>query len=97
LRRFDVQYFAASVDPPETNARFAASLGLDFPILSDPTKTVARAYGVLGPSGFASRWTFYIGVDGRILAVDRTVNAATHGHEVAKKLKELGVAANPNP
>jgi peroxiredoxin len=50
---------------------------------------------VLAPSGFASRWTFYIGVDGRILAVDRNVKAASHGHDVAEKLKELGVAANP--
>jgi hypothetical protein len=34
-------------------------------------------------------------MDGRILAVDRAVNATTHGHDVAKKLKELGVVANP--
>jgi len=91
LRRFDVQYFAASVDTPDANARFAESLGLDFPILSDPTKAAARAYGVLSPSGLASRWTFYIGVDGRIGAVDRTVSAATHGTDVAKRLAELGI------
>jgi peroxiredoxin Q/BCP len=95
LRRFDVQYFAASVDTPEVNARFAASLGLDFPILSDPTKHVARAYGVLAASGFASRWTFYIGVDGRILAVNRSVSAASHGPDIVKKLAELGVPAKP--
>jgi len=92
LRRFDVQYFAASVDAPEVNARFAASLDLDFPILSDPTKRVARAYGVLASSGFASRWTFYIGVDGRILAVDRSVSAASHGQTIAARLAELRVA-----
>ena len=92
MRRFDVQYFAASVDTPEVNARFGESLGLDFPILSDPTKTVARAYGVLAPSGFASRWTFYIGVDGRILAVDRSVSAASHGEAIVARLRELHVA-----
>jgi peroxiredoxin Q/BCP len=65
---------------------------LDFPILSDPTKSVARAYGVLAPSGFASRWTFYIGVDGRILAVDRNVKAASHGQDIVEKLHQLRIA-----
>jgi peroxiredoxin Q/BCP len=104
LRGFDVQYFAASVDAADVNAKFAKSLELDYPILSDPTKAVARAYGVLAPSGFAARWTFYIGLDGRIAAIDRNVSAATHGTDVVKKLEELGIAPiapgesrSPNP
>jgi len=84
-----VRYFAASVDAPETNAKFAASLGIDYPILSDPTKAVARAYGVLAPTGMASRWTFYIGRDGRILDVDKKVRAASHGADVAQWLQEF--------
>ncbi len=95
LRRLDVRYFAASVDNPDTNARFAASLGLDYPILSDPTKATATAYGVLGATGFARRWTFYIGRDGRILAIDRNVSAATHGADVAARLQALGVQQRP--
>jgi thioredoxin-dependent peroxiredoxin len=86
LKRFDVRYFAASVDSPGANARFAASLGIDFPILSDPTKEVARAYGVLGPSGFASRWTFIIGADGRILDIDKRVSVGSHGADLVEKL-----------
>ena len=86
-----MQVFAASVDTPEANARFATSLGIDYPILSDPTRDVARAYGVLSRSGYASRWTFYIGADGRILAIDKAVSAASHGGDVVAKLAELGV------
>ena len=89
MRRFDVRYFAASVDSPETNAKFAESLGVEFPILSDPTKQTARAYGVLAPSGYASRWTFYIGADGRILDIDTKVSAASHGSDVVAKLTDL--------
>ena len=89
MRRFDVRYFAASVDAPETNAKFAASLGIDYPILSDPTKATARAYGVLGASGLPSRWTFYIGPDGRILEIDKQVRAASHGMDIAKRLEAL--------
>ena len=73
------------------NAEFAESLGIGYPILSDPSRDVARAYGVLSRSGYASRWTYYIGVDGRILAIDKDVHAASHGNEIAARLEELGV------
>jgi thioredoxin-dependent peroxiredoxin len=92
LRRFDVAYFAASTDNVETNTRFAQSLGLTFPILSDPTAATARAWGVAGATGFASRWTFYVGIDGRILEIDRHVSARTHGDDVVATLKRLGIA-----
>ena len=85
-------YFAASTDDAETNRKFAESLGLDYPILSDPTKETAKAYGVLMAMGFASRWTFYVGRDGNILHVDREVSTKTAGADIAKKLGELGVA-----
>ena len=84
-------YFAASTDSAETNGRFAESLGLDYPILSDPTKQTARAYGVLGVTGMASRWTFSIGADGRILDIDRSVSARTHGADLVERLKKLGI------
>ncbi len=43
LRTFDVAYFAASVDDAETNKKFAESLELDYPILSDPDKKVGNS------------------------------------------------------
>jgi peroxiredoxin Q/BCP len=88
-----VAYFAASVDPPETNKAFAQSLGVDYPLLSDPTRGVAQAYGVVdADQSYPSRWTFYIGVDGRILYIDKRVSPTTHGQAVAARLAELGVA-----
>ena len=92
LRGFKARYFGASIDSPGTNRRFAESMRVDYPILSDPGRSVARAYGVLGATGFPSRWTFYIGEDGRILDIDKVVRAATHGADVAGKLAELGTA-----
>jgi len=91
LRRFAVQYFAVSVDTPETNAKFAASLAVDYPILSDPTGDTARAYGVLAASGYAARRTFYIGADGRILAIDQNVGPVSHGSDIVAKLTELEI------
>ncbi len=47
LHALKVAYFTASVDTPELNKKFAESLDLDYPILSDPDKTAANAYGVM--------------------------------------------------
>ena len=92
IRKFDVAYFTASVDTPEVNKRFAESLELDYPILSDPGKKVAEAYGVVNEQRQVPfRWTFYIGADGKILHVDREVNAAEHGEDLVKTLQELKV------
>jgi len=87
LRKRGFRIFAASVDSEETNRRFAESLGLAYPILSDPTKATARAYGVLAASGYASRWTFYIGADGRIVDIDKKVNALSHGRDVLERVQ----------
>ena len=80
-----------SVDDAETNKRFAEEHDADFPILSDPGKTVGAAYGVLGTTGLARRWTFYIGPDGKMLEIDKAVRAGTAGEDLAAKLAELGV------
>src|SRR4051812_23900776 len=92
IKKYQVQYFMASVDPIEKNSDFAKAENADFPLLSDPTKEVATAYGVLNARGVANRWTFYIGKDGRILAIDKTVKPATSAEDLAAKLGELNVS-----
>jgi peroxiredoxin Q/BCP len=88
-----------SVDTPEDNKAFAEKEHADFPMLSDPTRKVAQAYGVLrAPSAaqpnaptFAQRWVFYIGPDGKILAIDKTGQTQKAGETLLAHLKELGV------
>jgi peroxiredoxin Q/BCP len=104
IKKYQVQYFMISVDPIEKNTEFANAKSVtlngqevhkevaDFPLLSDPSKEVATAYGVLSARGVANRWTFYIGKDGRILAIDKTVKPDTSAEDLAAKLGELGVA-----
>ena len=91
LQQYEVAYFTASVDDADYNKKFSESLGLDYPILSDPTKKTAEAYGILNPKGVSSRVTFYVGKDGRILYIDKAVKTGSHGADIAKKLGELGV------
>lgn len=92
IREFQVKYFTASCDTVEKNTAFAKSLELDYPILSDPEKKVAEAYGVVH-EGRANpeRWTFFIGMDGKILHIDKKVKTASHGEDIAAQLKELNV------
>lgn len=111
IRAYDVTYFMASVDPLEKNVEFAKATSVtlgqgansrvvekkeaDFPILSDPTKETAKAYGVLNEqAGIANRWTFYIGRDGTIQAIDKDVSkrVQTSAEDMAAKLGEIGVA-----
>jgi len=42
--------------------------------------------------GMANRWTFYIGPDGKIVYIEKSVKTSTAGQDVAAKLAELGVA-----
>lgn len=86
----------ASVDDLDTNTRFAKEHAAPFPILADPSKAVAMKYGVIRldrppEQQLATRWTFYIGPDGRIRDIDKLPNTATAGEVMVKKLEQLGV------
>ncbi len=92
IKAYDVVYFTASVDDNETNTKFAESLSLDYPILSDPSKKTAEAYGVVHEGRqVPERWTFYIGPDGVIKAIDKMVDTKDAANEIAAQLEELGV------
>jgi thioredoxin-dependent peroxiredoxin len=91
IRQFDAAYFAASVDEPQKNKEFAESLSADYAILSDPGKQTAEAYGVVMPMvGFAKRWTFYVGPDGKIQYIDKEVKVDSAGADIAARLAALG-------
>jgi peroxiredoxin Q/BCP len=92
IKQYDVAYFMISVDPLDENTAFAEQQHADFPLLSDPTKKTADAYGVMGAMGMANRWTFYISKDGTIQSIDKNVKPATSAEDMAAKLHELGVS-----
>jgi thioredoxin-dependent peroxiredoxin len=97
IRKFDVAYFMASVDPLEGeggNLAFAKSESADFPLLSDPDKSVATKYGVLSGRGFANRWTFYIDKSGKVAYIEKTVNPATSAEDMLAKLAQLNVSTS---
>jgi peroxiredoxin Q/BCP len=93
LQTYNVEYFMVSVDTPELNKQFADRDQPNFPLLSDPDKKVATAYGVLGANGLANRWTFYIGPDGKLVKVDtdQRNHTLTAGADLAKSFDELHI------
>jgi thioredoxin-dependent peroxiredoxin len=103
IKKYDVAYFMASVDPLEENLKFAKATSVklgdqmvdkkeaDFPLLSDPTKETATKYGVLNARGMANRWTFYIDKDGKIAAIDTAVKPPTSAEDMLAKLAELHI------
>jgi len=64
-----VQVVGVSVDDCPAQKAFAQKYGLPFPLIADSTKSVATAYGVLGPRGAARRVTFLIDREGKVLEV----------------------------
>lgn len=91
IREYNTSYFMASVDPLDDNRDFAKKTGADFPMLSDPSKQTAKAYDVLNIMRVASRVTFYISKEGKILKIDDDINPKTAAEDIVKHLKELNV------
>ncbi len=93
LDEMGIACFAASLDQPAVSRAFAEWTGTGLPVLSDAGGEVARAYGVFDEElGLASRWTFFIGRDGRILFIDREVSPTSHGGDLLARVRELGMA-----
>src|SRR5207237_8043550 len=68
--------FGISTDTVESHKGFVEKYNLNFPLLADTEGKAAAAYGALMPNGkMANRYTFVIGPDGRIVSIDRNVNA----------------------
>lgn len=60
--------YGISVDSHWSNAAFARSLGVTFPLLSDWKREASAAYGVLlDGAAISRRATFVVGRDGRIV------------------------------
>jgi peroxiredoxin Q/BCP len=84
-----------SPDAPSKLAKFREKEGLNFPLLSDPDKTVLNAYGAYGEKMMYGkttvgviRSTFVVGPDGKLEQAQYAVKATGH---VARLRKELGI------
>lgn len=68
LSGYEASFLMLNTSSLELNEKFAAQKGYAFPLLADTDGSVARAYGVLGLGGVASRRTFVIDPSGVVRA-----------------------------
>lgn len=73
----NAQVLAISAQGIESHEKFAAKHGFRFPLLSDTDKTVAGAYGTLGPLGFPRRSVFILDGKGMVVYVHRAIAGLT--------------------
>jgi thioredoxin-dependent peroxiredoxin len=95
-RRFDaahVKVLGVSSDGQKSHARFRSKYSLEFPLLVDPDRTLAQAFGAVGQKkmyGKSSigviRSTFVVGPDGTILRTFSPVKVDGHAAAVLQAL-----------
>lgn len=88
----DIAVLGVSTDSVTSHQRFRDKFELNFPLISDKSKKIAQAYGVL-PRGkkTAQRSTFLIDKEGIIRYIWPKVKVAGHVDEIFEKIQELGL------
>jgi thioredoxin-dependent peroxiredoxin len=74
-----------SIDTAESHQKFIKQYSLPFPLLLDPEKKIATAYGVangIPQYGLDGRVTYIIGGDGKILKVYPKVDPSTNASQI---------------
>lgn len=72
------QVLGISAQDVDSHERFAARHGLRMPLLADTDKSVAAAYGTLGPLGFPRRSVVIVDGDGIVRYVHRAMAGLTY-------------------
>jgi thioredoxin-dependent peroxiredoxin len=90
FRKENAVILGVSVDDVASHEKFAKEHSLPFDILADPTHEASKKYGVLatyGGSELASRQTFLIGPDGKIVKHWPKVDPKDHSDTVLAEIK----------
>lgn len=72
------QVLAISAQDLDSHEKFSGKYGFGFPLLSDPDKAVAGAYGTVGPLGFPRRSVFVINPNGVVTYAHRAIAGLTY-------------------
>jgi len=71
------QVLAISAQDIESHEAFATKYGFKFPLLADTDKSVATAYGTVGPLGFTRRSVFVVDGSGVVRYAHRAIAGLT--------------------
>jgi len=85
----DCAIVGVSVDSVESHRAFALAHALPFTLLSDPKGELASAFGVMGEGGVATRSTFIIGADLRLVRAFRDVSPRGHAQQMLTFVRSM--------
>ncbi len=85
----NIVIFGISVDSKEDIKKFTDDYNLNFPLLSDITKSTSKNYGVLNNFGLANRITFIIDKNGKISKILKNFDIEKHSQLVLDFAKTL--------
>jgi Peroxiredoxin len=92
LKSLNADVVGVSLDDIESHRKFASKYNLPFDLIYDEGGRISEKYGVLKSifgKKFASRVTFIINNEGKIIKIFRKVNTSEHGKEIYEFLKNL--------
>jgi peroxiredoxin Q/BCP len=85
--KYDTVVLGISTDQLADQNKFTEKESLNFPLLADADKKVAKEYGVLSDRGFARRATFVIDKKGIVRKIYPSANADKNPQEVLDYVK----------
>jgi peroxiredoxin Q/BCP len=92
-----IAVLGCSIDSADSHKAFIKKYRLPFPLLLDPDRSIARAYGAdngIPILGLDRRVTYVIGEDGLILKVYPSVDPGIHAKQI---IHDLGADHPPTP
>jgi peroxiredoxin Q/BCP len=102
-RRFQewgVVLLGCSIDSADSHRGFIQKYRLPFPLLADPDKKIAKAYGVengIPILGLDRRVTYVIDEDGKIIKIYPDVDPSAHAVEIIQDLGLVQAPPSPTP
>jgi len=90
IRKLGADIFGVSADGVEALKKFKKNHSLNFTLLADPELRAIKSYGTKMPAvNISKRWTFIIGPDLRIRAIEKDVDPVLDAKRVAETLQKL--------
>jgi peroxiredoxin len=84
--------FGISTDPGDQQIDFARSLSLSFPLVPDVGRQLSILLGTAtNPTQTTARASIFIDKNGVVRLIDRKVDPSSHGQDLLRRLRELGV------
>lgn len=88
--KHDAQIFGITHNDADSRQKFSEENQLNFPLLVDAGRNLALLYGATDtPDGKIQRMAIIIDKTGKIVEIDKAVNASTHGTDLVNFFKTL--------